>query len=411
MDESIARWIGSRNDAAIDAPAPVAKKMINAVNFWLEPPTPLWHVASFAEERGDAMKQLSAEARVENDAIMSVMEKLRDEHAEFQVDTGVEGQLEFRTHYGSVRAILGERQVLIRVFAEDETCLSYMKMTVAGHLAEHLGTTNGMRWQGDGSDAGLPAFFREITVASSERITPHMQRVRFAATDIGRFARGGLHVRLLLPPRGRSPVWPTLGVDGLMVWPSGEDALVVRVYTIRAIDVARSFFDIDFVLHEGDETPAATFAQTARPGDVIGMIGPGGGGVPEAKSLLLVGDDTALPAIARILEQLPPSSSAEVLLEIDGPADAVPPAEHRNVRVTWLYREGRAPGTAGLLPAALRKIDPATLPDGFHVWAGCEFADFREIRGLVRKQWGLKRDRHLVVAYWRRGVAGESDDE
>ena len=47
--------------------------------------------------------------------------------------------------------------------------------------------------------------------------------------------------------------------------------------------------------------------------------------------------------------------------------------------------------------------------DDLYVWAGCEFADFREIRGIVRKEWGLPRDRHLVTAYWRRDAHG--DDE
>ncbi|TIV93327.1 MAG: siderophore-interacting protein, partial [Mesorhizobium sp.] len=47
-----------------------------------------------------------------------------------------------------------------------------------------------------------------------------------------------------------------------------------------------------------------------------------------------------------------------------------------------------------------------------YVWAGCEFADFREIRRIVRKEWGLPRDRHLVTAYWRRGAqGGDGGDE
>src|SRR5690606_36373167 len=149
---------------------------------------------------------------------------------------------------------------------------------------------------------GTPAFFREITVVSSSRIAPHLHRVRFAGVDLERFAHGGLHIRLLLPPEGRSPVWPSLGADGLLAWPSGEDALTVRVYTIRAIDAVAGWIDVDFVLHPGSDSPAALFAQNAVAGDVIGMIGPGGGHIPEAENLLLLGDDTALPAIARILE-------------------------------------------------------------------------------------------------------------
>lgn len=355
--------------------------------------------------------QLSAQTDIEHDTIRPVMEKLRAEHSEYEIETGIDDQWEFRTHYGSLSALVGDRSARIKVYADDETNLSYMKMGVAGHLAEYLGTTAGIRWQGDGADAGTPVFFRELTVLSSARISPHMQRLRFAGSDLGRFTHGGLHVRLLLPPHGRRPVWPSLGADGLLVWPSGEDALVLRVYTIRAIDVAAGWVDVDFVLHPGSDTPAATFAENAKAGDVIGMIGPGGGGVPEAENLLLLGDDTALPAIGRILDDLAPATHADVFLEVDGPADAIPLAGGDNVRITWLHRDGRDPGTAGLLSQALCKMDPASLPPDIYVWAGCEFADFKEVRKILRKEWGLKKDRHLVVAYWRRGVSGESDDE
>ncbi|WP_254633924.1 siderophore-interacting protein [Mesorhizobium sp. GbtcB19] len=332
------------------------------------------------------------------------MDRLRAEHSDDEIDTGDAGRWEFRMHYGSLNAAFDDGGVLVRVAAEDETCLSYMKMIFAGHIAAHLSTTECLRWQGDGTDAGTPIFFREISVLSSTRLSPHMQRVRFSGRDLGRLAHGGLHVRLLLPPAGRQAVWPTMGADGLIVWPSGEDALTVRVYTIRALDALSGWLDIDFVLHPGAETPAASFAQNARPGDVIGMIGPGGGGVPEARNLLLIGDDTALPAIARILEELAPSSSAEAYIEVDGPEDRIALARGKNIAVHWLYRHGREAGGAGLLPAALRERGhPA---DDLHVWAGCEFADFRDIRKIVRKEWGLPRDRHFVTAYWRRGAQG-----
>ncbi|RVD64316.1 MULTISPECIES: siderophore-interacting protein [unclassified Mesorhizobium] len=359
------------------------------------------------------MDQLSAQTRISDAAIRSVMDRLRAEHSEFEIDTGVADQWELRLYYGSLSATLDDESVLIRVAATDETCLSYMKMTVAGHVAEHLGTTKGIHWQGDGSDAGTPVFFREITVMSSTRISAHMQRLRFAGKDLGRFSHGGLHMRLLLPPPGRRLVWPTMGADGLIVWPSGDDALAVRVYTIRALDAASGWLDVDFVLHPGQNTPAATFAQNARAGDVIGMIGPGGGDAPVAQTLLLLGDDTALPAIGRILEHLPPSTRAEALIEVDSPDDRMALAQGDNIDITWLYRRGLEAGTAGLLSTALRERNHMALADGLYVWASCEFGDFQEIRKIVRKQWGLPRDRHLVTAYWRRDAhsVGEGGED
>ncbi|PBB25165.1 MULTISPECIES: siderophore-interacting protein [unclassified Mesorhizobium] len=351
------------------------------------------------------MKPLSAQTRIQSEGICAVMDRLCAEHSDYEIDTGVVGQWELRTHYGSLNASFEDGGVLIRVAAEDETCLSYMKMILAGHIAAHLRTTEGLRWHGDGADAGTPVFFREISVLSSTRLSPHMQRLRFSGRDLDRFSHGGFHVRLLLPPTGRQAVWPTMGADGLIVWPSGEDALTVRVYTIRALDVTEGWLDIDFVLHPGAETPAAAFALDARSGDVIGMIGPGGGGLPEASNLLLLGDDTALPAIGRMLEELAPSARAEAIIEVDGPRDRMALAAGNNIAVRWLYRHGREAGGAGLLPAALRERGPAA--DDLYVWAGCEFADFREIRSIVRKGWGLPRDRHLVTAYWRRDAQGK----
>ncbi|TPL60071.1 siderophore-interacting protein [Mesorhizobium sp. B2-4-2] len=357
------------------------------------------------------MDQLRAQTRISDAAIRSVMDRLRTEHSEFEVETGVADRWELRLYYGSLSAALEGDSMLIRVSAVDETCLSYMKMTVAGHVAQHLGTTSGLRWQGDGSDTGTPIFFREITVVSSTRISPHMQRLRCAGDDLGRFTHGGLHIRLLLPPRGRPPVWPSIGADGLLVWPAGEDALTVRIYTIRAVDPTSGWLDVDFVLHPGHDTPAATFAQNAVAGDVIGMIGPSGGETPTAPTLLLVGDDTALPAIGRILGELRPSTRVEALIEVDGPDDRIALAQGDNIEITWLYRHDRAAGTAGLLAAALRERSHMALADNLYVWAGCEFTDFREIRKIVRKEWGLGRDRHLVTAYWRRDAQAEGDDE
>ncbi|WP_245491224.1 SIP domain-containing protein [Mesorhizobium sp. M7A.F.Ca.ET.027.02.1.1] len=78
-----------------------------------------------------------------------------------------------------------------------------------------------------------------------------------------------------------------------------------------------------------------------------------------------------------------------------------PLAQGDNIDITWLYRRGLDAGTAGLLSTALRERNHMALADGLYVWASCEFGDFREIRKIVRKQWGLPRDRHLVTAYWR----------
>ncbi|TIN66588.1 MAG: siderophore-interacting protein, partial [Mesorhizobium sp.] len=114
-----------------------------------------------------------------------------------------------------------------------------------------------------------------------------------------------------------------------------------------------------------------------------------------------------------ILEHLPPSTRAEALIEVDSPDDRMALAQGDNIDITWLYRRGLDAGTAGLLSTALRERNHMALADGLYVWASCEFGDFREIRKIVRKQWGLPRDRHLVTAYWRRDAhsVGEGGED
>lgn len=286
--------------------------------------------------------------------------------------------------------------------------LSYMKLIFVDHIREYLAEEVELHWEGDGQSHGIPPFFREMRVTASRRLTPSMQRVTLAVPDLQDLPLDGLHVRLLLPPTDRPanlpPVWPMLTASGALSFPGGADALLVRVYTIRHVDPARGEVEIDVVLHPTAETSAARWAATCRPGDVAGLLGPGGGAIPQAPRLLLLGDETALSAIARILEAASPGTRCEAIIEVDGPEDEQPLAGP----VEWLHRSGAAPGTTRLLAEALGKRQPS---EDLYVWAGCEFDAFRDIRRHVRSVWKLPRDRHMVAAYWRRGVAGEMAEE
>lgn len=357
--------------------------------------------------------RLSSETVIDHHAAVALVERMHEDHSASGPDSVSPGSWDFPLHYGSVSAKLHGSRIHLRVFADDDTNLSYVKMEVAAHASEILGSTSGICWSGQDNMPSLPVFFRQIAVVSSHRISPHMQRIRFQADNLDRYASGGIHIRLLIPSAGRKPVWPAIGPDGLIVWPTGDDALTVRIYTIRSIDVAAGTLDVDFVMHPGVDTPAANFAQSAVRGQVIGMLGPGGGDAPDCGNLLLLGDDTAIPAISRIIENMPATTSARVFLEVDSQADVLPLAAP-NASITWCFRNGRPAGTAGLLTEALKGIDGTILPSDLFVWAGCEFTDFREIRKIVRKDWCLPKDRQLIVAYWRRGVNGgdrtSSDD-
>jgi hypothetical protein len=121
-------------------------------------------------------------------------------------------------------------------------------------IAEHLFMFAGeeplqLDWSDQPQPNPLPDF-REITVMSARQITSRMRRLTVACRDVSQFRKGGLHVRLLIPPKGRKPAWPFSRADGRIAWPSGEDELKVRIYTIREIRFERGEIDMDFVLHE-----------------------------------------------------------------------------------------------------------------------------------------------------------------
>lgn len=331
------------------------------------------------------------------------------EHGEVRHEPG---RADIRLSFGQARLAAAGDRLSVEAQAKDETDLAYMKMGVATHVLDFSpAPAPTIRWTGDGAAGAVPPFFRAMRVVSARTLTPHMRRIRLSGERLHRFAEGGLHVRLIFPPPGREPVWPSLAEDGRIAWPEGEDRLENRVYTIRRIDADAGFVDIDIVLHGGPETPGSRFATGAVPGEIVGMTGPGGGDRPAAASLVLLGDETALPAIARILEGLAPDARATAFIEVDGPADEMALASKGTARVSYLHRNGRPAGTCHLLPAALEALDLDAFGEAVFVWAGCEFGDFRAIRSHLRTVRRMPRDRHLVATYWRAGrAAGARED-
>lgn len=288
----------------------------------------------------------------------------------------------------------------------DEVALAYVKLAMAEHLLDLATDAPSIVWQGDGMAGSPLPYFREMRVMAVRDLTPHMRRITLAGSDLGRFATGGMHVRLLLPKVGDAdPQWPVMGEDGRPRWPAGEDRPDVRIYTLRRVDADAGEVDIDFVLHEGDAMPGARFAAQAMPGDIVGMTGPGGGEPPNADWVLLLGDETAIPAIARILETLPAHSHAVVRIVVENTDEEQQLVSRASLDLRWLHRDGA--GEQSLLQAALADIEWPDEGRSIFAWAGCEFRDFVAIRRHFRKERGLARENHLAVAYWRRGFAGD----
>jgi NADPH-dependent ferric siderophore reductase len=120
--------------------------------------------------------------------------------------------------------------------------------------------------------------------------------------------------------------------------------------------------------------------------------------------LLLAGDETALPAISRILAEAPPTTRGVALLEVAGPEEEQRLPAPVGVELRWLHRAGTAPGKSTLLADAVAALDRPAGDDVF-AWVAAESAAVRTIRADLRGRWGLGRAQHHAIGYWRRGRA------
>lgn len=303
---------------------------------------------------------------------------------------------------GLVTIRLQDGRLLIDLTCPTETALQLSCNNIAEHLFYFAGDEPfELGWATPAIPLLLPDL-REVTVVSAEDVTPHMRRVIVRCDDVTAFVNGGMHVRILVPPRGRVPVWPTLLPDGRTGWPGGDDELVVRVYTIRAVDVERRELWIDFLQHPAPDvkTPGADFARDTRPGDKLALLGPGGGGIPQAATILMAGDESALPAMARIAAEVSAKTRIRAIIEVMDATEEQPLPSAGLLEVRWLHRNTYPGGTDKLFSEAVKEAI-ASMDDETYVWVACEKDDMRTIRGLL-KQRGHDRKRMYAAWYWEK---------
>mgnify|MGYP001285217322 CR=1 FL=1 len=341
----------------------------------------------------------------------SVMAALLDHFGEHGTVTGHEEAWSVAFEIGTASARLLDGSISFQVEAPDDTSLSYLQWGVVEHVLEFAPAEQpNVVWRGGFAQGSQLPYFREMRVLSARNVTPRMRRITLAGENLERFARHGMHVRLLLRPRPDTDVvWPVMAADGRQAWPEGERP-VPRVYTLRRIDVAAGTVEIDFVLHEGDDMPGARFGAEAKPGDLVGMTGPGGGTLKPSPSYLFLGDETALPAIGRLLEELPDGAMAKAYVEIADDAERQDIALKPGVELVWLSRGGKLAGSTDGILQALRDVPDAFWGDDPYVWAGCEQSTARAIKAHLADTVQLKKGRSVVGTYWKRGAAGEVDE-
>jgi NADPH-dependent ferric siderophore reductase len=292
-----------------------------------------------------------------------------------------------------------------------------------------------------------------VRVADVQRLSPHFVRVVFTGSDLEWFGTAGLdqRIKVVFPVDG---AYADFGQheeagDWYDRWRAlpHEQRNPFRTYTVRRIDAAARQLWVDFVVHH-DAGPAGSWAEAARPGDELIIVGPdersphSRGGIDwhpgTARRMLLVGDETAAPAICSILEALDPRCEVDAFIEVPTAADELRPATSDRVRLRWLARDGADHGATlidavtawtaehrDLLtrasaprPQQLEDIDvdlellwdsPEDGEGEFYAWMAGEAATIKTLRRLLVSGCGVDRKRVAFMGYWRNGVAERTE--
>ena len=246
---------------------------------------------------------------------------------------------------------------------------------------------------------------RLLQVRDVSRLTPKMARLVLAGEELAGFVSAAHddHVKLFFPPPGtQKPVLPVQGPNG-PVYPEGALRPAARDYTPRRYDASAGTLAVDFVLHGAG--PATSWAAHARPGDFLGVGGPRGSFIvpDDFDWYLFAGDETALPAIARRLEELPAGARVIAVIEVADAAEEQQLASRGRLDISWLHRNGAPPGETSLLLDAIAEL--ALPPGEGYAWVATEAASAKALRAHLVGARALRKDRMKAAAYWKRGAA------
>lgn len=266
------------------------------------------------------------------------------------------------------------------------------------------------------SDAARPRGVQHvIRVERTERLSPHLVRVHFAgagaegflaAADPGKLATTDRYVKMLFS-RPELGLRPPYDLDALRERLPIEDLPSRRTYTVRSADAETGTLAIDFVVH-GDEGIAGPWAANASPGELVAVSGPGGGYAPSADPAIvhvLLGDESAIPAIAAALESLPGDARGTAVIEVGGSDDELALA-HPGVDLRWVHRSASGAVHGEALAAAVEAMER---PGGqLGVFAHGERAAIKRIRVVLSERWGVDRRSMSLSAYWALGRAEDA---
>lgn len=248
---------------------------------------------------------------------------------------------------------------------------------------------------------------RLLRATSVTDITPLMRRVRLEGDMEGFVSPAHAdHIKAFFFPEGVEPLLPPIGPNGAEFPPGTRPEM--RDYTPRFWNLAEGWIELDFVLH-GDG-PAASWAARAKPGSTLVIGGPRGSLVIPMNFdwYLLAGDETALPAIGRRIEELPEGAKVIAVVEVAGKAEEQRFDTRADLNLIYVHRNGTPAGTTTLVLDAIRAL---TFPQGIaYSYIAGEVTMAKSVRAHLTDERGFAPEYVKAAGYWRLGVADAHED-
>ncbi|MBV1933389.1 MAG: siderophore-interacting protein [Parvibaculaceae bacterium] len=298
----------------------------------------------------------------------------------------------YDTEYGILRLNDTKDTVSVHLETQTEANQWILQQFATRHLEELSSVPLKIVWHGHQISTSLPPNARVMRFIQQEKITPTCIRITLAGEDLAFLTTEGLHFRLFSPTdRDRTPIWPSIQEDGTTKWARGKDELSNRVFTIRYISATHLTFDL--ISHPKGE--AIDWIRNVQSGDEVLVTGPGGGYFPPSdKWLLMGGDETALPALARILENLPTDAAGHVVIETAGRESRLSINHPKNVKLEWVDKDSTPKGE--LLNRLSAILPPEDTPT--YGWFAGELSQAQTMRKHFKSF--LDKKQQLSVAYW-----------
>jgi len=259
----------------------------------------------------------------------------------------------------------------------------------------------------------FPINVRRLTVSRVVDLSPGLRRITLTGEQLRAFVTDdGIevpplrndgfddHVKLIVAgPDQEAPV-PPIQLHGHLNWDPPGGRPHAKDYTPRRWDPDAGELDLEFVRH-GDG-PAARWAEQVEIGDPVWIAGPKSSALlpTEVDWILAVGDETALPAIGRLLDDVPDGLAVRVLVEVPDERYEIALPQRRDCEVHWVHRGAAEAGTSEVLLQAVRELP--WLDGQVYAWVAGEALTIKPIRAHLKNERSVPRDCLDVTGYWRR---------